>query len=300
MEPEDDFENFPLTDSVDKEILMHRDAHFGGQFPIMLDYYREEGKGVNPNFDLSRIESLAAAEMQMKQNLAPLILSGADADKVAQAKEAYKKLRDVYEVENPKSPHPRLIADLILSEEENPEKEIEAIVAQKGAIVPALIELLRSEEIYDSLFPGYGLASSSIVRCLERIGDKRAIISLFEAIGHGDFDEDDLIFRALKAIGEPAKEFLLRVVSSKPINEDNERAAIALIQFKDDQQVGLHCLKLLQKPEFQKDESLATYFVLTCESLLNTPHRKEFLALAENPNLPSTVRQDIKALAHEK
>ncbi len=38
-------EGLPLYDSDDIEVLMHRHAHFGGSFGIMLDYYEKGGKG---------------------------------------------------------------------------------------------------------------------------------------------------------------------------------------------------------------------------------------------------------------
>ena len=110
---------------------MHRDAHFGGLFSIMLEYYQQEKKGVQPEFDISRIESLAALEEQLKQNLAALFLAAHEIQKVADAREAYQRLRDIYEVKKTKTPYPRLIADLILSEEDEPEAEIAAISAKK-------------------------------------------------------------------------------------------------------------------------------------------------------------------------
>lgn len=217
------FEHFPLVDALDHEILMHRDSHFGGQFSIMLDYYRNQGKGVQPDFELSRIERLATMEEQIKQNLAALFLESHEVQKVADAREAYQNLRAIYGIKKPKTPYPQLIADLILSEDEEAAAEIAAIVEHKDKIVSHLIELLRNEALYDPLFPGYGQAPFLAVKCLEMIGDKRAIISLFEALGHSDFFGDDQIVKALKAIGKPAQEFLLHVVKGKPLNEDNEK-----------------------------------------------------------------------------
>ena len=51
---------------------------------------------------------------------------------------------------------------------------------------------------------------------------KKCILSV---LGHGDFIADDQIVMVLKAIGKPAKEFLLHVVKGRPLNEDNEKAA---------------------------------------------------------------------------
>jgi hypothetical protein len=291
-----DPEHFPLVNAEDHAILMHRDAHFGGQFPIMIDYYRQGGKGVNPDFKLERIEELAALEMQLQQNLAALFLSSGEAQRIADAKEAYKNLRTIYEIEKTKTPYPKLIADLILSEDEEAEAEVNAIVKEKGSIVPFLIDLLGNEELYDPLFPGYGQAPSLAVKCLGKIGDKRAIISLFEAIGQGDFFADDFIFKALQQIGEPAKAFLLKVVEGHPINEDNERAAIALIQFKEDREVAKTCLKLLQDPEIQKDPCLPTYLVLVCEGLREEIDRQVFMNLYHQGHFPSHLRQDMDSI----
>ena len=74
--------------------------------------------------------------------------------------------------------------------------------------MPALIDLLRNEDFYDPLFPGYGEAPVLAAKCLGLIGDKRAIISLFEAIGEGDFFNEDIILDALHVIGNPARDFL--------------------------------------------------------------------------------------------
>lgn len=291
-----DPQNFPLIDALDHEILMHRDAHFGGQFPIMLEYYLKEGKGIQPDFTIERIEHLAQLENELQQNLAALFLLGSEAERVAEAKEAYKKLRAIYESKKGKNNNPQLIADLILAEAEEPTEEIDAIVAEKGTIVPLLIELLGSEDLHDPLFPGYGLAPSLAVICLEKIGDKRAIISLFEAIGQDDFFADEQIFKALKAIGEPAKQFLLKVIKGHPITEDNERAAIGLIQFKDDPEVAKLALKLLNDPEVMKDPCLPTYLVMICEGLIDIPEREIFKNFLDKSDVSKQLKDDIKII----
>lgn len=292
------FEQFPLIDAIDHEILMHRDAHFGGQFSIMLDYYRQEGKGAQPEFDSARIEQLMALEEKVKQNLAAVFLGSTEMQRVADARAAYQKLRDIYEIKNPKTIYPQLIADLILAEEEEAEGEIEAIAAQKDKIVPTLIDLLRMEELYDPLFPGYGQAPFLAVKCLGRIGDKRAIISLFEALGQGDFFADDQIINALKVIGDPARQFLLTVMTGRPLNEDNEKAAIALLAFKDEEGVADFCFELLQQPDIQKDPCLSTYLVLVCAGLRDLAKREAFQEMAKQPNLPKLLREDMKAMIH--
>lgn len=294
---EENDEELPLANAQDSAILMHRDVHFGGKFDVMLDYYINEGKGVNPDFDLERIHTLAKIEKETKKNLAPEILSGADAEKIAEAKNAYKKLRSLYDHPKSATKNMLLIADLILSEDLEPQKEIEAIVQEKSAIVPALIELLRSEEYYDPLFPGYGLAPSLAAQCLGLIGDKRAIVSLFEAMKQGDFFDEDVDLAALKAIGNPAKEFLLKVLHGRPINEDNERAAIALIAFKDDEQVSKTCLEMLKDLQIRKNIPLSTYLILACEGLQKHEDREAFKNLSKEENTPKMLVQDILAIA---
>src|SRR3984893_18022664 len=106
-----EMQEFPLVDAQDNEILMHRDVHFGGKFDFMLDYYRKEGKGARDEFSPERILYLAGLERQIKQNLAPLLLSGPEAERIAEAKEAYKKLSDIYDVPVQKQKYPKLIAD---------------------------------------------------------------------------------------------------------------------------------------------------------------------------------------------
>lgn len=269
-----------LTDTLDHEILMHRDVHFGGLFHVMYDYYKKGGKGVNPEFSLERLSYLETLEKKMKQNLSALLLTGSEAERVAKERQTYKKLREIYEVKSTKSPYPRLIADLILSEEEEPLTEINAIVKKEGEIVRHLVELVRNDSFRDPLSPGYGFGPTLAATCLGKIGDKRAIIALFESIGNQDFDSEDTLLQALKQIGKPAKEFLLKVVQSRPLNTDNMHAAIALNEFRDDEKVARVCFEMLREKEVLRDVSLATYLVLVCEGLKDEGLRREFGELA--------------------
>jgi hypothetical protein len=294
---DNDVEDFPIAYSIDNLILMHRDAHFGGDFNIMLDYYKKEGRGVSSEFDLERIQELADTQHSTGKDLSPLMLSGAEAEKVAHSRQLYRDLRTLCETDNKKNVVPKLIAELILSEEEEVPAATQALIAEKTTAVPALIDLLRSEDFYDPLAPGYGQAPSLAAECLGKIGDKRAIISLFEAIGSGDFFNEDILLDSLKAIGTPAKEFLLRVLHAKPITNDNERAAVALIAFKNDPEVALACLKALQELDVNKNLSLATYLALACEGLQSPQERQILLSLADKPSTPKSLRQDIAAVA---
>jgi hypothetical protein len=286
-------DNFPITSANDNMILMHRNAHFGGSFPVMIEYYEREGKGIYKEIDLKNIYRLAEMEKNFGQDLAPLLLTSAEIEKVALSQETYRQLKELYEDNSLVSYYPRLLADLILSEEEEPVKEIEAIVKEKAKIVPAILEILRSENLLDPLFPGYGHAPALVAKCLGLIGDKRAIISLFEMIGEGDFDDEAVALEGLKGMGEPAKEFLLQVVRGKPYNMDNEKAAIGLLEFKDDPEVPKACLNLLLEPEVRMNPSFATYLVLVCEGLTSQEDREKFAALANDPVISKTLKNDI-------
>jgi len=292
-----DEEEIPLAYSIDNAILMHRDAHFGGNFDLMLDYYKKNGRGISQEFDVARIEQLYRAQRQGGKDLAPLLLSGAEAEKIARVRMAYKRLRSLYEVKNQKNRLPLLIADLILAEEEDLPAAIDAVVAEKGTIVPSLIELLRSEDFYDPLFPGYGEAPTYAAQCLGKIGDQRAIISLFEAIGDADFYSEGMLLEALHAIGTPAKTFLLRVLHSQPINADNEKAAVALIAFKGDPEVVEACINMLETIDLKNNELFATYLVLACEAISSPEQRKRLLELAQRKDFPKNLQKDIQLIA---
>lgn len=299
----EDNEDFSLANALDATILMHRDAHFGGNFEFMLDYYEKGGKGVQPDIEISRIHELQEMEKQLHQNLAAMLLTAAEAERVAEARLSYKKLRDLYEMQRPKAgskvSHPMLLADLILSEEESSENEIAAIVSEKAGVVPLLIDLLRTENFYDPLFPGYGLAPSLASQCLGLIGDKRAIIALFELIGTEDFFDETILLEALKQIGDPAKDFLLKVLHSQPLNQDNERAAIALAYFKNDPEVALACFNLLAGLDLNAHQVLATYLALACEGLVEASQQAAFLTLMSAPHTPKMLKQDMQIIAKQ-
>jgi hypothetical protein len=296
-ETEDYRNEVGLTNALDHEILMHRDSHFGGLFSVMIEYYEREGKGVDPNFTLERIQTLADEEDALGQNLAALILSGTEAERVARAKIAYKQLRDFYEIPEAESYHARLLADLILSEDELPEKEIENIVGAGHSVVQALVDLMKSEDFLDPLYPGYGLAPHLAAICLGRIGDERGIIPLFELIGKEDFFLEEDLLSALKNIGEPSKSFLLHIIQSRPLTEDNERAALALTSFSEDPEVSMTAFHQLEDPAVIKKHNLAAYLILCCEGL-EKPYRAAFQEIARKPALSEDLQEEIRVIAN--
>ncbi len=284
-------EGIPLLDSVDQDILKHREVHFGGNFIFMIEYYENEGRGCHPEFDLERIQELAAIEQQMGENLAPLYLTASEAEHIARAKNAYKQLKKLYE--GGKTEVPQLIADLILNEEE----DTSAVVNRGKEIVPSLIELIRSEDFHDPLFPGYGLAPVLAAECLGKIGDERAIISLFEMVHDEDFFDDDTAIKALSSIGDEARDFLIRVLEIRPLTLDNERALVALLHFVNDGKVAQECLKMLSEEEFQKKTPFANYLALGCSGLKDVKDRERFAQLTEK--VDESVKLDIQAVLNE-
>jgi len=291
-ENEDALEPFSMDNAEDHIILMHRNAHFAGNFDEMLSYYNKGGVGTLSEIDIPRIEKLVETEKRVGKDLAKTLLSQDEIEKIERSKKAYVALRDIYEDTSSKGLHARLIADLIFSEEEDPKDEINAIVNEKGSIVTTLLDLLKSQDFSDPLFPGYGRAPNLAAQCLGAIGDKRALITLFEAIGESNIIAEEHILQALKSIGEPAKEFLLKVVKSTPLNRDNEQAAIALLQFANDKSVQSLALNMLNDKKVQSDFFLATHLILICEALEDQELIKKFITLCEEDSFPRNLKRE--------
>jgi hypothetical protein len=288
-------DEIPVGDEEVIEILMHREIHFGGKFSVMIPYYLKGGRGALHHIEMQKIEELAQLEIELGQDLAPLLLSGRDAEKIANAKAQYEKLKEVYEKE--RVGLERLITDLILTEEADPQSEREAICIHKNKLVPSLIDMLRSEELHDPLFPGYGLAPVEAAKCLGQIGDKRAVFTLFEEIGRGDFDRDEIILKAFKAMGDEGKKFLLSVIASKPIAEDNDRAAIALAPFQHDKDVIDKTFELLNDPEVQNSSPFCNYLALLLGDLQDANSKERFKTIAKTA--PKDLQQEMMAIIKE-
>ncbi|GAB4232043.1 MAG: hypothetical protein Tsb0021_10660 [Chlamydiales bacterium] len=292
-----EYEHFPVSDILEHEILMHRDVHFGGRFEEMLAYYSQEGKGVQEDFTLTKIEELFLKEREIGENLSEILLSETEKEKVLKALDTYEKLRDIYEHSGGKPTLPSLIADLILSEEESPEEEIEALVEHGEVAIPHLENLLTTDEFYDPLFPGYSYAPLHAAECLGRIGSEKSVRPLFEKIGTGEFTNEESVIAALKALGKPAENFLLSVLGHTPISIDNERAAIALLEFPQNPDIATHCLEILEKENLNQYPVVALYLILGCEALEDPKKRERFLALKKSPNIPSQTHIDIDMIA---
>ncbi len=254
----DEFEEgYDLTDEIDHAILMQRDAHFGGDFQVMLDYYqKDEGLGINPDFELDRIIYLQQVERELKTDLAANMLSAPEAELVARCRLAYERLKEVYEH---KMLLPRLLADLILTEEHEPIAEIEAVAAQGSKIVPELLHIIQSDDAYDALFPGYGFAPYLAIICLGKIKDPSVLPQLFGIFSRELIFDEGVLLNAFVSIGEPAKAFLINILQGRPLTSDNLHAAFALTAFGDDPEVVKLAVDQMQDPLVQKNELLMDY-----------------------------------------
>ena len=249
-----DGEDFPLVDDLDQQIAMHRDAHFSGSFDLMIEYYKGEGKGTCPELEIPRMKELAIIERESGESLSSILLDDAGRDQVAKAKAAYLKLRAIYEIKNPITKHPQLIADLILSEEVDSVEEIETIVAEGPSIVPALINLLVDEDFLKPHFPGYGYAPAYAAICLGLLKDARAIRPLFERMSCDNSVVEESVLVALEEIGEASKVFCLKVLQSRPITYDNENAAIILASaFPEDPETIAVAKKQIEDPAMKNN-----------------------------------------------
>ena len=284
----------PLVDTIDLEILMHRDVHFSGNFSLMLEYYEKENIGTMPDFSVKRIKKLLVEEQKLGKNLSELLLPSSAQDNVDDARKMYLDLRDVYEA-SPPNPIATAISDLIFSEEEHPQIEIEALVTHGKVAVKSLISLLKSDKLYDPLYPGYGRAPILAAQCLARIQDDKAIPALFEMLGQENFFTDDAMISAIASFGDKAIDFLLKRVIHKPFSKENEHAAIVLGSFPEEERISETCLQLLQDPDLKGHNTFANYLILGCSALKNPEDKQLFLNLKDK--FPGFIKLEIDLIA---
>ncbi len=272
--------SIPSVDTIDIEILMHRDAHFSGNFSIMLEYYENEGVGTLPDFSIKRIKNLLKHEETLGENLSEKLLPDSAKHAVEKAKKTYIELRKVYEDKKP-NPVAMAISDLILTEDEYPEKEIKQLVSLQKDSVKPLIELLKTDTFYDPLYPGYGRSPLFAADALGDLQDEKAIPALFEALSQDNFFTDEAMIQNLAKFKKKGEEFLLKRLCAKPISRDNERAIMALIAFEKSPSLSIACLHLLEDEDFRADQLLCSYLVLGCANLQEKEDIKLFKELKQ-------------------
>lgn len=274
MESKDPF-SIPLLDETDIEILMHKDVHFSGSFACMVDYYQKKGVGALSDFSMKKILKLQKIEQDTSQDLSHLLLPQASKSAVEDAKKMYLELRDLYD--NPtSSPMALAVADLILSEEEEPTAEMDRIISFGSSITASLIHLITTDNLYNPLYPGYGRAPIFAAYCLEKIQDPKAIAPLFHMLGRHHAFADEAFIYALVSFKNAAREFLLKRLIHEPFAKENEHAAIVLTSMPDDETTSKTCLQLLRHPQISKHLMLANYLIIGCSGLIQSEDQAEF------------------------
>jgi len=235
-------EEISLLEEEVLEILLHRDIHFGSQWSIMEDY---RGKGAT--FEPEEVAKVRQMEEAAGENLAPLLFSEGDMKLVAKVRSLYQGLRDLCEQEEVKQPYPKLIAELILAEEDEEVEALEGVMREGKAIVPELLKLATHPEFAGPLYPGYGKAPLLAIYALARMGDRRAIVPLFELVGHESLEVEGAAVAALGQFRDDAEPFLLNILEGDTITPDTERAAIVLTTFPYSKEIQQACQKMLRR-----------------------------------------------------
>jgi hypothetical protein len=286
----------PLMDAMDHEILMHKEVHFSGSFAQMLGYYESQTYGLVEDFEIERITKLNKLEIETSQSLSAHVLFESEMEDIDDAIKTYDQLREIAKMDDPTKIQAILIAKLILSLESAQADAIQAIAYEGRKMIAPLIELLFNENYRNSLYPGFGLVPRLAIRCLSEIGGDRAIKGLFEALGRENFQNEELILSSLKDFGDPARDFLLWVAKSTPITQDNEKAAIALVNFSGDERVAEACLSTLMDSKFLEHPLLATYLILSCEGLREKKSLQKFSSLLDHPSITESLCEEIRLL----
>lgn len=285
-----------FLDETDHLILMHKEVHFMGSFPLMLDYYLAEKPGAQEEFEIERIEQLARLEEAQGSSLSPLVLLEDELELVVRAQEMHKSLQRVYD--EPTGPaHP--VVDLIFCEEEDPSEAIEAVCSRSPPL-SLLLPFIQGEDFYNPLFPGYGQAPGLICECLGKMGAEEAIVPLFEAFSRAEFFGEESIIHALFQIGEPAKKFLLSRIKQRPFTKDNVNAAVALLPFKEDPSVVNAAVDLLEDPTVQANRPFFIYLLFLCEELKDKDlamRLQKLASLALTPEQLEELRWILKTVS---
>ncbi|MEX0961614.1 MAG: hypothetical protein WDZ28_02005 [Simkaniaceae bacterium] len=291
----DDFPNLPLIDAVDMEILMHRDTHFGSNFSVMLEYYKKEHVGTFPDYSVSRIRELKEIEDNTGKDLSELILPSEAKEEIKKYQTLYFELRKVYEKED-SNRLPRLIADLLFSEEETPQKEIKALALEGETSLEPLIHLISSELFSNPLSPGYGRGPYLAVLALAKIEDPKTIPPLFEALGRHDFFTDEAIIQALCLKKESVKAFLIQQLKKRPLSKDNEKAALILSNLPPDPSLPTLALNLLTQEDVFTHYALATYLIFLAATTEIPKERLQFSNLLKIKNIDPELAFEINLI----
>ena len=247
----------PLLEEDDRDILLHREAHFASSFPLMIEAYENEARSAVLDVNVASIRRLMRLEEQLGKNLAPFILQADDAKKIAQVRKMYQLLADAFE--NGTNNELKAIADAILSEDEDIEEIAKRTALHGPQIVASLITIIENDLLYDPLWPGYGQAPCIAALTLGHLQIVSAIPALFSMLQDDSFDVQNASLRALCMLQEPAKKFCIAQLHSRPISRNNELAALALCSFPCDEDIIQAVSKELASSDVKKHEMLMSY-----------------------------------------
>ena len=286
-----DADLLPMPDDIANLILMHRNAHFGGKFAFMLEYYQNEGPGCCTEFDFFNIQKLAEIEEKVGQDLSAVRLSKTEQKQIKNVLQLYQGLRKLHSIAQDANSIPSLLSDLILTEEHDPKAEIIQLSKNEKAS-HYLIDILRSEEFLDPLFPGYGKTPTHAATSLGLMKGEKAIVPLFESIKVDHFQHEEAVISALKNIGAPAFDFLMQVLQNEPFTHDNEKAAICLISFGENTTFAKAALEILHNSHVLNLPNLVVHLVLACLGLKDKKDIERFIKVESQ--LPNAYGPDFQ------
>jgi len=272
-----------LVDIVDHDILMHREIHFNGSFENMVKYYESKGLGCEDDFSLESIKSLAQTEKDHKINIKEALLNEGDCQDIEKFRSLYKKLLSA------NSGIAQMIANLVLSEDEERPLEIEALASSGETTLKWLIRLIEEEDFYSELSPGYGLAPLYATECLGQIASPKSIPAIFEA---ADKNMEGAI-TALMKIGLPACQFLLKIIEHKTTDNDFNKAALILSNFPNDKAIAQKSFLAASKIDPAKD-SLALFYLSLCWGELDHKYSSEAKQILKKVNEDDFFYQHIQ------
>jgi hypothetical protein len=227
-------EAFQIVDEEDREILLQRDAHFGGSFIAMQEHYEKfSGQdmpgyyGVLETISLSRILFLADVERRLGKNLAPKILSGSDAEHVALARTAYERIAQLSN--EPFSIPLQLFLDCTNSFGERSLTQEEKDTLRRNPKL--LLELAAADQFRDSLFPGFGYAPLRALKWLVEAHVEEALPLCFNLLAVAQEEEEEELFSLIPKFGGEAFEYARRTFLSRPVTPFHEKLMLVLLHF---------------------------------------------------------------------
>lgn len=248
---------FQVIDEEDRDILLQREAHFGGSFVAMEEYYQNpERIGVVEALSPNRIAFLADVERRLGQNIAPKILSGRDAEHIARAKKTYDMIAELShnDVQNEMPSSLKLFLRLINDEGELNSDEFALSDMEKNALLrdpKPLLQLASSDEFRDPLFPGFGKAPLRALQALAKSCVQEALPLFFRLLATAQEEEEEELLGLIPQFGEAGFEYARRTFLQRPVTPFHEKLILLLVKFMPTHENEMKML-LLQELESQE------------------------------------------------